>query len=143
MEGTLVLSGAIESFKYSSFQYGSEVLHRIKVVGPISLKERIPLYNLTLTVNTSSTYFCILDNTGGYENVLTFDDIKYLDKLIIESGISAFYGATVTKGEGYSSLVNLANANVHSLNLDGELVATDTVSKAEEFIFAKIKQLTN
>jgi hypothetical protein len=138
MDGDIVASGVVPSYEFVTYGYGSEVLHRIKVTGPIDLSRRLPLYRETLAVNPSRSFFCIVDNSGGHENDMTFSDIVVLDDLLIEAGIEFFYGATVTRDQAYSNIVKLANMNVQKIDLDGELLATSDPDEAEKFIMEKL-----
>lgn len=134
MDGPIIASGIFPSFKFSSIQYGKEVVHKIKVTGPIDLEKRLPLYHKTLAVNPSDKYFCILDNSEEYENNFSYPDIVALDNLLIAAGIRCFYGATITKDPAYSNLVKLANHNAKASKLEGELLATGDPAEAERFI---------
>lgn len=139
MARTVVASGSMTGFTFESIKYGEEVLHWVKVVGPIDLAKRLPLYRATLEINPSSHYYCILDNTDGHDNNFTFSDMKMLDDMLVEAGIEKFYGATVSSDRAYSGLVKLANTSVEMSKLGGELLATDSVEEAEHFIFSKLQ----
>lgn len=141
MDGTIVASGKIPSFEYVTTKYMEEVVHRIKVTGRIDLETRLPLYHATLAANSSCNYFCILDNSGGYENVFSYPDIVVLDNLLIESGIEYFCGATITIDPAYPDLVKLANYNAKATKLQGDLMATFDPDEAEIFIQEKISSL--
>ncbi len=136
VEGTRV----IPSYEFVSVRVGSEVVHRIRVTGPINLERRLPLYAATLAVNPSSRYFCILDNREGFENDLTYADIKQLDQLLVDAGIECFYGVTVTSDKAYQQIVEIANVNVGVVGLGGELLSVTDMQVAEEFIADKLQQ---
>lgn len=135
-EGTRV----IPSYQFSSVRAGSEIVHRIRVTGPIDLERRLPLYAATLAANPSSRYFCILDNREGFENDLSFADIKQLDQLLVDAGIECVYGATVTSDKVYQQIVEIANVNVGVAGLRGELVSATDMQVAEQFIADKLRQ---
>ena len=130
----IVASGELTSAFFRTERLGQEVLHRITVTGPINLKLRIPVYEATLAANPSPNYFCILDNRAGFENVFSYEDIRYLANLLIEAGIRRLYAATVTCDQEYAKLVELANVVVATSLLEGELLATGEIGKAEAFI---------
>ncbi len=130
----------IPSYEFVSVPVGPEVVHRIRVTGPIDLARRLPLYDATLAVNPSSRYFCVLDNRGGFENNLTYADIKRLDEKLVEAGIACFYGATVTVDRGYQQIVDIANVNIGVAGLRGELLSTSDMETAEQFIADKLRQ---
>jgi len=138
MDGIIVASGIFPGFEYTSTKYGEEVVHRIKVVGPIDLTRRLPLYRETLAINPSEKYFCTLDNRDRHENKFSYPDIVVLDNLLIEAGIKRFYGATITTDPAYPGLVKLANSNAKMSQLEGEMLATSDPAEAEAFIMAKI-----
>ncbi len=135
----MIASGSFPNCDFETHSYGREVLHRIKIKGRFSLKERILLYQETLKHNSSSSYFCIIDNSDKHENVLGYDDIIYIDNLILKAGINRFYGVTITQDNEYSRIVSLANEYADISNIAGKMFATDTPQEAEDFIFSKIK----
>lgn len=140
MRITLIESGTLESYEYAAYRYDDRHLYRIRVTGPISLKQRLPLYRKILSINTNDTIFCVVDNSAGHENQFTFDDIRYLDDLLLEAGIRYFFGATVTQDAGYSSLVELANTNAKHIQLGGALIAAVSAEEAEDFILSRIRE---
>lgn len=134
IQGELIEAGSTPGFEFASYRHGAQVLHRIKVVDSISLKERIPLYYMTLALTPADTYFCILDNSGRHHNSISFEDIRFLDQLLLDAGIATFYGATITLDAGYRDIVELANANVENIGLQGKLMTTHSPGEAEAFI---------
>lgn len=134
----IIGSGTISNFEYITYEIGYERLHQIQIIGKVGRCERIGLYNELLSLNKSNSFFCILDNRGNFENILSFDDIKYLDSILIDAGIKYFYGATVTNDTAYPLVVKMAEGNAVLNDLDGEIIATDSISEAEEFIADKI-----
>lgn len=139
MKGTVVASGSLPSFDYISTKYGREIVHRVKITGPIDLEARLPLYHATLAVNETSSYFCILDNTAGHENNFGYSDIILLDNVLIEAGIDHFYGATVTTDRDYEKLVKLANDSAEVTPMETHLLATRDVAEAEAFVMEKLQ----
>jgi hypothetical protein len=139
MKGTVVASGSLPGFDYTSTRYGREIVHRIKITGPIDLETRLPLYHATLAVNETNNYFCILDNTAGHENNFSYSDIVLLDELLIESGIDHFYGATVTTDPDYVKLVKLANDSAKATPMKTQLLASRDVAEAEAFVMEKLR----
>lgn len=140
MAATRIASGSVPSFDYETFRVGREFLHRVRITGPVTVAERIPLYRLTLDLTKSAAYFCILDNSGRHENTLTHADMQLLDRMVLDAGITEFYGATVTFDPTYPRIVKLAQLTTEIVGLTGELIATDDPAEAERFIFAKIDQ---
>ncbi|WP_193171073.1 hypothetical protein [Nisaea nitritireducens] len=134
IQGELIETGSTPGFEFASYRHGPHVLHRIKVVGPIGLKERIPLYHKTLALTPDDTYFCILDNSERHNNSFSFEDIRFLDQMLLDAGIATFYGATITLDAGYRDIVELANANVENVGLNGKLMTTHSPEEAETFI---------
>lgn len=135
----IVTTGTLPSYEFVTIQFGVEVVHKITVTGPINLKQRLPLYDATLAVNPSSTFFCILDNSSGYENNLSFADIQVLDQRLVDAGIDCFYGATITADVAYPGIVELASANMFVENIRGEVLATSDRDTADRFIAEKLR----
>jgi len=138
MAATRIASGSVPGFEYETIRYGQELLHRVRITGPVTVIERIPVYRLTLEQTKSTAYFCILDNSGRHENILTYEDMQLLDRMVIDAGITHFYGATVTFDPTYSRLVELARSNAEIAGLTAELFATNDPLAAERFILEKI-----
>lgn len=138
---TVVFNGAVRSYKFTTFRVKGFHLHDIKVVGPIDLKTRIPLYQETVRHSLPPHYFCIIDNLAGHENTVTFDDLKELDQILVDGGIKYYYGASITKDQGYSSIVKLAQENLDSLGVQSELVQVQDRAAAEAFIARKIDEV--
>jgi len=129
-----VHEATIPSYCFRSIIVGTSILHDIKVVGAISLAERLPLYRETVRISGPGRYFCILDNTENHENLLSFSDIRRLDNYLKVSGITESHGVTVTTDEAYAQLVSLAKTNMQLFGLDGSLYATPCRADAERFI---------
>ena len=138
MDGEIVASGTLPSYTFESTKYGEELVHRIKVTGPIDLKKRITLYNETLKLSMSTNYYCILDNRDGHENIFSLSDMEVLDLILVDAGITAFFGATITTDNSYAILVKLADNSFKKSNLEGELISTVSSDEAEKFIAAKL-----
>jgi hypothetical protein len=141
MTGELVSTDTVSSFKVRTHSYGPELLHRAEFMAPVTLNERIPFYEFLLQRNRSGNLFCILDNRGRHENVFQLSDIQFVVKMCAGGGIKSMYGATVTLDLGYSTIVDLATANVASFKLAGELIATPDTEEAERFTLSKMKQV--
>lgn len=135
----IVATGTMPNYEFVTVRCGAEVVHKITVTGPISLNQRLPLYEATLATNPSSTYFCILDNSSGHENNLSFGDIQVLDRKLLDAGIISFYGATITEDAAYPGIVQLANVNMTVANLQGEVLAAGDMDEAERFIAEKLR----
>jgi hypothetical protein len=141
MATEIISNMSVPGFEIESWLMKGEVLHRVTVVGPVGLTERVLMYQSTLEVNKSrgnAIYFCVFDNSAKHENVLTYDDLKRIDELIVASGITDFYCATITSDHSYSSVVALADLSQQAANLGGELLATDDPVAAETFILEKM-----
>lgn len=115
-------------------------VHDVVITGPINLTTRIPLYHETLRLAVAPHFFCIVDNSAGFENNITYDDIQLLDGILWEHGIRTFYGATITKDAGYSKIVKLAQANMEHVGLDGALIEVRRRTAAENFIRDRIAE---
>ena len=86
---------------------------------------------------------CILDNRENHPNTFSLNDIKILDNIVIAAGVKTFYGATITFDKMYEKIVKLANLNINFTGLNGEVMTTDDPVKAEQYIFAKMKNPTD
>lgn len=135
----IVTTGKLPSYEFVSIRYGSEIVHRITVTGPISMKRRLPLYDATLAVNTSSTYFCILDNSGGHENDFTYSDMMLIEQKFIDAGIDCCFGATITDDVAYPKIVELVNLSMSAMKIGGKVMATGDTAEAEQFIVEKLR----
>jgi len=142
-DGEIVATGTLPGYEYVSIRHGAEVIHRIKVTGRITLKQRLPLYDATLAINPSSTYLCILDNSGDHENDLTFADMQVLDQQLVDARIGCFYGATITADRGYPMIIDLANASMSAMNIKGEVMSTDDPEVAERFLAERMRLLSD
>ena len=87
--------------------------------------------------------YCILDNRENHPNTFSLNDIKILDNIVIAAGVKTFYGATITFDKMYEKIVKLANLNINFTGLNGEVMTTDDPVKAEQYIFAKMKNPTD
>jgi len=135
---TLVSEGAVEGYEFSTLKYKGFRVHDIKVVGPIDLKTRIPLYHETLRHSVPPYFFCIVDNAAGFDNDFTYNDIQVLDRILTDHGITRFYGATITMDDGYTKLVKLAQTNMDGIGMAGEVIEVMNRASAEAFISQKI-----
>lgn len=138
--GKLIFRGAVDSYEFSTFDLAGLRLHDIRIVGPINLETRLPLYRETLRHAIPPDYFCIVDNSAGFENDISYDDIQVLDRYLIDHGIRRFFGATITKDGGYGKIVKLAQANMDQIGLDGAVIKVRTRREAETFITERIEQ---
>lgn len=138
MKGKKIKSGTVSNFEFETFRYGTEVLHRLRILGKVGLEERIDVYKTTLDLNPSSSYFCILDNSHNFENTVTYSDLDYLDKLLFDGGIRVFTGATITYDESFAFIVKLAQRSAAMNNLKCDLISTDNAGTAEEFVMSKL-----
>lgn len=134
IEGELIETGAMEGFEYASYRVGAEVLHRIRAVGPIGLKERLPLYRALVRLSPSGAFFMILDNQQRHENSFSIEDMNAIVAVLKAGGITAFYGATVTRDPDYGKIGKLANAQVSLSSLGGRVIVTGSPEEAEIFI---------
>ena len=136
-----IQNGILPSYRYASYRVGQQILHRIKVTGPIGRAERLPLYAALLKINESDRFFCILDNSANFENIFSIDDIRLMARIVKDAGIVHFYGVTVTPDPAYVGVVRLAEANMEVFELDGELFTTATMKEAEQFIEERMGEL--
>lgn len=141
--GNIVATGTLPSYEFVSARHGVETVHRVKVTGPISLKRRLPLYDATLALTVSSTYFCILDNSGGHENDFPYADIVVFEQKLIDAGIDCFFGATITDDLAYPKIIELVNVSMSARKIGGEVMATEDPETAERFIAEKLLQVAN
>lgn len=141
-EADIVFRGAVESYTFTTVRVKGYHLHDIEVVGPIDLRRRVPLYHETVRHSLPPHYFCIIDNLAGHENTVTFDNIRQLDQILKAGGIEYYYGASVTKDQGYSSIVKLAQEHLESIGITSELVQVQDRAAAEAFILKKIDEVT-
>ena len=139
MYNVLISSESLDGYHLQTFECGNgDILFLVKVTDSIGRKKREILYSRILKINQSNRIFCILDNSDEFENTLTLDDISYFDNLMMRSGITEFYGATITNDPAYGSVVNLANASANLTQLKVELISTATLEEAEAFIKSKL-----
>jgi len=141
MSSKVIATLSVPGFEVESWLMNGEILHRIRIVGRVGLKERLPMYQSTLEINRAHgkmTYFCVLDNQDRHENTMSFEDIKQLDQMLLENGVTEFFGATITTDVAYASLVSLADASSKAADIGGELMATSVPAEAEVFILEKI-----
>lgn len=134
IEGELIETGAMEGFEYASYQVGEEVLHRVRAVGPIGVKERLPLYRALARLNPSGTMFAILDNHQRHENTFTTEDMEKIVTVLKEGGVTDFYGATVTLDPDYGKIGKLASARFSLSGIGGRVIVTSEAAEAEIFM---------
>jgi hypothetical protein len=140
MGDSLIAPGTLPKFRYEAHAFVAERLHRIEVTGPISLVERGALYEQTLALTETHRYFCVLNNMGRHENKFSLDDMRYLDSIMIDSGITEFYGVTISHDPAYTGIVELASASAQSLALKNDLWTTPDPIEAELFIMRQLAQ---
>lgn len=139
--GSAVAQGSSKSYDFSTFEIDGFRVHDITVTGPINLSTRTPLYVETLKFSVPPHYFCIVDNTQGFENNFTYDDIMQLDRLLFDHGIRFFFGATITRDSGYNKMVKLAQENMGEIGMGGTVIEVPDRASAETFIFSKIDEV--
>jgi len=139
-EAEVVFRGTVESYTFATHRVNGFHLHEIAVVGPIDRRVRIPLYHETLRHSLPPYYFCIIDNSAGHENTVTFDDIRLLDNILLDHGIEYYYGAVITKDQGYPNIIKLAQENLDSVGIRAELVQVEDRAAAEAFINEKLAE---
>ncbi|WP_193171071.1 hypothetical protein [Nisaea nitritireducens] len=132
--GELIETGTMSCFEYASYRVGGEVLHRIKAVGPIGIKERLPLYHVIARQSPSGALFAILDNHQRHENSLSIEDMDAIVAVLKAGGVNAFYGATVTRDPDYDKIGKLANAHIVLSGLVGRVIVTGDPEEAEIFM---------
>jgi hypothetical protein len=119
---------------------GDTLIHRITVHGPLGREERTPLYEESLKLNKSPHYFCIVDNSQGHENTLSYDDMLYFGNMLTKGGITHFFNAVITNDHRYEDIVKLANAVAKLKGVTSETKPFTNIKEAEAFILDKIKQ---
>ena len=134
IEGDLIESGSMEGFEYASYRFGAEVLHRIRAVGPIGLKERLPLYRALARLSPSGALFLILDNHQRHENTFSTEDMDAIVTVLKAGGIIDFHGATVTHDPDYGKIGKLANARFSLSGIGGQVIVTADPEEAELFM---------
>lgn len=138
--GTLIEQGTVASYEYNVIELSGFRYNDTKVIGPINLETRFQLYARTLPHVVAGRYFGILDNRAGFENDFSYDAIKQVDRLLVDNGITHYYGATITKDVGYSKLVKLAQTNMESMGLHGDLIRVPSHAMAVTFMLEKIAE---
>ncbi len=124
-----------------SYLISGEILHKIKILGPFFLKERILLYKEMLKLNTSSHIFCIVDNSDGHENNISFNDMLYLDELIRCAGVSVFHGAIITKDKLYGKILSLAKVSAEISTIATGMIVAQDHQEAESYILDRIQNM--
>ncbi|USG62763.1 hypothetical protein NBZ79_07200 [Sneathiella marina] len=119
---------------------GEEMFHHIKILAPLGRAERIPIYEETLKLNNSPHYFCIVNNSQGHENTLSYDDMLFFSKMLTKGGITHFYNAVVTNDHRYLDTIKLTGAVSKLAGIISETVSTSNQEQAEAFIRGKIKE---
>ena len=136
--GILIEQGTVESYEYKVIELSGFRYNDTRVIGPINLETRLQLYGRTLPHVIAGRYFGVLDNTAGFENDFSYDAIKQVDRLLVDHGITHYCGATITKDVGYSKLVKLAQTNMETIGLNGDLIRVPNHEAALVFIMEKI-----
>ncbi len=124
----------------TSYDYGSEQLHLIRTTGPLGRRERIPVFEHILKINSSGKLFYTLDNRGGHEIELSPEDMDVLNNLLMTGGINYVRGAVITSDDAYSILVSMANAKAKAHNFEVELISTTNHDEAETFVVSKLRE---
>jgi hypothetical protein len=129
-----------EHCEICTYASGEEMFHHIKVLAPLGRVERIPMYEETLKLNKSAHYFCIVDNSQGHENTLSYDDMLFFSKILTNGGITHFYNAVVTNDDRYADIVKLTGAVSKMAGITSQTVPTTSLEQADAFIRYKIKE---
>lgn len=127
-------SGSLPSYDFVSLRHSGEVVHVMTATGPLNLARRIEVYRATLSANPTSNYFCMLDNSGGFENDFSISDIRFLDRMLIEAGVQAVHGITVTRDPGYPKLLELLRQVMPSQGLVANVRLASTLAEAEHLL---------
>ena len=135
-----VSSGLFENIRYETKESGGEYLHVVTMLGPMGLKDRIPVFRETLKVNKSENYFNIADNRRGYENILSVEDMSVLGDMLYDAGIRHFFNAVVTNDAAYGNITKLVHAVATTKKIETESIATNNYDEAEKFILEKMKK---
>lgn len=139
--GVLIAQGAVASYDYKIFELEGYRFNDTRATGPITLDTRLQLYRKTLPYVVSGNYFGMLDNSEGFENDFDYNAIKRLDDFLMAQGLKTYYGATVAKDAGYGKVIKLAQANMDTVGLPGELVKVPNRAAALEFVIGAIRKV--
>lgn len=134
IEGELIETGAMEGFEYATYRVGAEALHRVKAIGPIGIRERLPLYRELARLSPSGAMFVILDNQQRHENTFSIEDMDAIVVVLKAGGVTDFYGATVTHDPDYDKIGKLANTHFLLSGLKGRVIVTGDPEEAEIFM---------
>ncbi len=127
-------SGSLPSYDFVSCRHRGEVVHIMTATGPLNLARRIDVYRATLSANPTSDYFCILDNSGGFENDFNISDIRFLDQMLLEAGVRTVHGVTVTRDAGYPKLLELLRQVMPSQGLVADVRLASSLAEAEHLL---------
>ncbi|MEX0583068.1 MAG: hypothetical protein WD185_05310 [Sneathiella sp.] len=140
MKGKIISSGTSSNIDWETREISGELLHCIKITGPIGLEERIPVYWATLEINRTKNYFALVDHRHGYEDTMSYEDMLYLCDLLIEAGVTRVHTAIVIAYQGYKNIIKLSGAVGMMKNLEVENKTTTEYSEAEAFILSRIEE---
>ena len=132
----------LEAYSCSSYAYKGYVIDYAKVNAPINKKTRMPIYQLYIANQKNKVVFCIVDNSDGYQNDFSLPDMTYFDHMLMEADITHFYGATITSDKSYDKLAKLSVVTSNKLGLNTDLITTNKLDDAFDFIKDKIDQLS-
>lgn len=138
IEFRVVQDRAFDNCALQIRDYGGEQLHLITATGPVGYAERVPVFQEILKNNRSGNFFYILDNRGGHEISLSFEDMTLLNKMLFDSGIRYVRGAVVTHDRAYGILIAMAQANAEASDFKVELTSTADLRAAEDFVLEKL-----
>lgn len=130
----IVASGSLPSYDFVSTRHRGEVVHVMTATGPLDLARRIDVYRATLSANPTSSYFCILDNSAGFENDFSISDIRFLDRMLLEAGIRIVHGVTVTRDAGYPKLLELLRHVMPTEGLVADVHLATSLAEAEHLL---------
>ncbi|WP_373087543.1 hypothetical protein [Sneathiella sp.] len=140
MKWRRISSGSFVNIEYETKESNGQYLHLIKILGPVGRAERMPVYNETLKLNLSADYFCIVDNSNGYESVLTFEDMLFFGDILVKAGIKRFFSAVVTNDVGHVTIGKLTRAIAKTKNIYTETYSASSYPNAEKFIMEKLAE---
>lgn len=98
------------------------------------------VYRATLSANPTSNYFCILDNSGGFENDFSIADIRILDQMLLSAGVRAVHGVTVTLDAGYPKLLELLRQVMPSQGVVADVRLATSLAEAEHLLAEMVDQ---
>jgi hypothetical protein len=138
MKWRKVASGSFPNIRFETKEYGGEFLHIVTQGGSLVREDRAPVYEETLALNTSDSYFCILDNRKGKESVLSMADMSVFGDMLISQGIKRFVYAVVTTDPAYDKIIKLIKAISMTKDLEVEAITTPDFATAEKFVFVRM-----